>query len=65
MNYAVERMRNEAVVAQIKVVSRHLPGRTEENYEKYESGQPVCELRLNPGPPEYERGVTIKYQLST
>jgi hypothetical protein len=34
----MERMWKEAVVAKIKVLSRHLLGRTDENHEKPQSG---------------------------
>jgi hypothetical protein len=34
VNDELERMRKEAAVAQFKVLSRHLAGGTEENYEE-------------------------------
>jgi hypothetical protein len=40
-----------------KVLSWHLPGGTEENHEKPQSGLLVSRPRFNPGPSEYEAGV--------
>jgi hypothetical protein len=34
MNYDLKRMWEELVMARFKVTSQHLPGGTEENYEK-------------------------------
>jgi hypothetical protein len=38
VNNELERMRKEVVMAEFKVLSRHLPGGTEENHEKLQSG---------------------------
>jgi hypothetical protein len=38
VNNELERKWKEAVVAQFKVLSRHLPGGTKENHEKSQSG---------------------------
>jgi hypothetical protein len=38
VNDELERMWKEAVVALFKVLSRHLPGGSEENHEKPQSG---------------------------
>jgi hypothetical protein len=38
MNNDSERIWEEAVVAYFKLLSQHLPGRTEKNYEKSQSG---------------------------
>jgi hypothetical protein len=38
VNNELERMWKETVVAQFKVLSRHLPGGTEGNHEKTQSG---------------------------
>jgi hypothetical protein len=47
-------------VPYFKVLSRHLPGGTEENYEKTHSQDSWSTARdLKPGPPEYEAGVII------
>jgi hypothetical protein len=37
MNYELEKMWGEAVVAQYKVILQHLPGGTEENHETYKT----------------------------
>jgi hypothetical protein len=50
-------MRKEAVVAWFKVLSRHLPGRTEENHKNLSQDSWFPGRDLNPGPPEYETGV--------
>jgi hypothetical protein len=57
VNTELERICKVAVVAYLKVLSRHLPGRTEENHENLSqvSRSPVRDL--NPGTPEYEAGV--------
>jgi hypothetical protein len=55
VNNELERMWKEAVVAQFKVLSRHLP-RTKENYEIPQDSRCLGRY-LNPGPPEYEAGV--------
>jgi hypothetical protein len=38
VNNELERMWKEAVMAKFKVLSQHLPGRTEENHKKPQSG---------------------------
>jgi hypothetical protein len=38
MNNNLERIWKEAVLAQFKVLSRHLPGSTEENHKEPQSG---------------------------
>jgi hypothetical protein len=41
-----------------EVLSRHLPGRTEENHEKPQDNRSLGRY-LNPGPPECEAGALI------
>jgi hypothetical protein len=41
MNDDIVRIWKEAVVAYFKVLSRHLPGGTDENHEELESGERV------------------------
>jgi hypothetical protein len=53
----LERMWKEAVVAFLKVLSRHLPGGTEENDENLSQNCRSPGRDLSPGPPEYEAGV--------
>jgi hypothetical protein len=56
MNNEFEEIGKKAVVVQLKVLSPHLPGGTEENDGKpQESRSPDRDLNL--GPPEYETGV--------
>jgi hypothetical protein len=52
MNYELERMWKEAVVA-----LRNLPGQTSKNYEEPQSGNQSPYRDLNPGPPKYETEV--------
>jgi hypothetical protein len=49
MNNELERIWKEAVVVQIEVLSRHLPGRTEKNHEKLQSGYPFSVPAFDPG----------------
>jgi hypothetical protein len=53
----MERRRKEAVVAWFKVLTRYLPGGTEENNEEFPLG-----LDLNTTPPEYETGLLTSPQ---
>jgi hypothetical protein len=56
MNDELERMCKEAVMALFKVLSQHLPGRTEKSHEEtQDSGSSGRDL--NTGLPEYEAGV--------
>jgi hypothetical protein len=57
VNYELERICKEAVVASFKVLLLHSPGQTEENHKESQSGQPVSEQRFEIGPTEYEAGV--------
>jgi hypothetical protein len=57
VNEDFESMRNEAVVASFKALSRHLSGGTEENYEYISQDNWSPYQALNPGPPKYEAGV--------
>jgi hypothetical protein len=57
MNNELERIWKESVVASFKVLSRRLPGGSEENHEKIYAGWPVCEPRFEPVPPKYEAGM--------
>jgi hypothetical protein len=41
-----------------KVLSQHLPGRTEEKHEKSQNSR-TPDRDLNPGSPEYEKGMLI------
>jgi hypothetical protein len=53
MNDELKRIWKEEVVVLFKVISRHLPGGTENNHEK-DLGRPVSGPRfINPGPPKY------------
>jgi hypothetical protein len=58
MNSGLERIWKEAVVALFQVLSRHLPGWTEENHKKPQTGQPVFEPRYKPRNPKHEAAVT-------
>jgi hypothetical protein len=48
-NNELQRMQKEVIVAYFKVLSRHLPGGTEENRRKHQSRQPVYGSRYDPG----------------
>jgi hypothetical protein len=56
-------VRKEAIVALFKVLSWHLPGRTEENHGSFYSSR-YLGGDLNPGPPEYEAG-SAKHSAAT
>jgi hypothetical protein len=49
MNDNLERTWKEAVGAKFKVLSRHLPGGTEEKHETPRREKPVSESRFEPG----------------
>jgi surfactin synthase thioesterase subunit len=57
VNDELERMWKEAVMAEFKVLSWNLPGRTEENHEKTSVRITSLVRYLNHGPSEYEAGV--------
>jgi hypothetical protein len=57
MNDGVENIWVEAVMALFKVLSRHLPGRTGENYEHVKQDIRSPGRDLNPGLSEYEAGM--------
>jgi hypothetical protein len=48
-------------VAIFEILSRRLPGGTEENHENLLSGLPVLDRDLNAGPPEYKVGVLAMF----
>jgi hypothetical protein len=56
-NDELKRIWNEAVVAQFKVKSQHLPGGTEKTHKNFIYDNPSPGRDLNPGPSEYEAGV--------
>jgi hypothetical protein len=55
MTNELERIWKEAVANLFKALSRYLPGGTEEDHEKPQSGSPGQDL--NPGLAEYVAGV--------
>jgi hypothetical protein len=57
MNYKSGKTQKKAVLAWFKVLSRHLPGGTQENHERLsqDSRSPVQDF--NSGPPDYKAGV--------
>jgi hypothetical protein len=57
MNNELKRIWKEVIMASFEVLFQHLPGGTEKNHKKLQSGQPVPEPRLSPGSPKYEAGV--------
>lgn len=50
MDNKLERIRNEAVVAQFKLLSRHLPGRSEKSPEVFSLSNLSSDRHWNPGP---------------
>jgi hypothetical protein len=52
MNNKMGRIRKEEVLAQLKILFRHLPGVTKK-HEKHHSGQTVSGSDFNPGPAEH------------
>jgi hypothetical protein len=48
MNNELERICKEAVEAQFKILSWHLPGGTEESHEKPQSGKPISGSTFEP-----------------
>jgi hypothetical protein len=47
-------MWKQEVVAQLKALTRHLPGGTEESHEDLSQDSRSLDRDLNTGPPEYE-----------
>lgn len=47
VNMKLENIRNAAIVVYFKALFKHLPERTEENKDKYKSGQSTSTLRFD------------------
>lgn len=59
-------MQKETVVTYFKVISRHIPGDTQDNKGKRQSGQPGSESRFKikaPPSPHQEAGMTTQFSL--
>jgi hypothetical protein len=54
VNNELERMWKEAAMAYLKILTRHLPGLTEELHENYQSELPVSWPRFEPHTSELE-----------
>jgi hypothetical protein len=59
MNNELERIWNEKVVAQLKELSQHLSGGTEETHENPEVNRSPGQ-DLNPGPAEYVDHISVE-----
>jgi hypothetical protein len=59
MNAELERMSKEAAMFLFKVISRYLPGGTDEKHEYPSQDSQSPGRDLNPESPEYEAGVLI------
>jgi hypothetical protein len=53
VNNEVERMWKGAVVAEFELLSRYLPGATEKDYKRRQTGNPSPAPCLNQGPSEF------------
>jgi hypothetical protein len=62
MNYELRNMYRERFVAYFKVLFRHLPGVTEENYQIFRQASPCPGRDSNQAPPEYKSGAFSLHQ---